>query len=126
MPDVSSAFVALIDMAAALYLIMYMMMFASAIVLRRTQPDVKRAYRVPALDFVAGVGFLACLAAFLLAFIPPDGFSAFSPAAYPWIVGVVIVVLGVPPLIFYAVRRPSWDRRSDADKQKHGTHEEDG
>ncbi|MFK4729614.1 amino acid permease [Agromyces mediolanus] len=125
-PDVSSAFVALIDMAAALYLIMYMMMFASAIVLRRTQPDVKRAYRVPALDFVAGVGFLACLAAFLLAFIPPDGFSAFSPAAYPWIVGVVIVVLGVPPLIFYAVRRPSWDRRSDADKQKHGTHEEDG
>ncbi|GGR17799.1 amino acid permease [Agromyces mediolanus] len=124
-PDVSSAFVALIDMAAALYLIMYMMMFASAIVLRRTQPNVKRAYRVPALDFVAGVGFLACLAAFLLAFIPPDGFSAFSPAAYPWIVGVVIVVLGVPPLIFYAVRRPSWDRRSEADKQKHGTHEED-
>jgi len=125
-PDVSSAFVALIDMAAALYLIMYMMMFASAIVLRRTQPNVKRAYRVPALDFVAGVGFLACLAAFLLAFIPPDGFSAFSPAAYPWIVGVVIVVLGVPPLIFYAVRRPSWDRRSETDKQKHGTHEEDG
>lgn len=125
-PDVSSAFVALIDMAAALYLIMYMMMFASAIVLRRTQPNVKRAYRVPALDFVAGVGFLACLAALLLAFIPPDGFSAFSPAAYPWIVGVVIVVLGVPPLIFYAVRRPSWDRRSETDKQKHGTHEEDG
>ncbi|MCM3658936.1 amino acid permease [Agromyces mediolanus] len=125
-PDVSSAFVALIDMAAALYLIMYMMMFASAIVLRRTQPNVKRAYRVPALDFVAGVGFVACLAAFLLAFIPPDGFSAFSPAAYPWIVGVVIVVLGVPPLIFYAVRRPGWDRRSEADKQKHGTHEEDG
>lgn len=124
-PDVSAAFVALIDMAAALYLIMYMLMFASAIVLRRTAPDVKRAYRVPAMNLVAGIGFLACLAAFVLAFIPPDGFTAFPAAAYPWIVGAVIVVLGVPPLIFHAVRRPGWDRRSEVDKARRGTHEED-
>lgn len=124
-PDVSAAFVALIDMAAALYLIMYMLMFASAIVLRRKEPDVKRAYRVPAMDLIAGIGFLACLAAFVLAFIPPDGFTAFSPAVYPWIVAAVIVVLGLPPLIFYAARRPGWDRRSAAEKAKHGTHEED-
>ena len=110
-PNVSAAFVALIDMAAALYLIMYMLMFASAMVLRRKAPDVLRAYRVKALPFVAGVGFFACLAAFLLAFIPPDGFTAFPAAAYPWIVGVVIVVLGAPPLLFYALRKPSWDRR---------------
>ena len=110
-PNVSAAFVALIDMAAALYLIMYMLMFASAIVLRRKEPNVHRAYRVTALPFVAGVGFVACLAAFLLAFIPPDGFTAFPPALYPWIVGVVIVVLGAPPLLFYALRRPGWDRR---------------
>ncbi|WP_249521085.1 amino acid permease [Microbacterium sp. ER1] len=110
-PNVSAAFVALIDMAAALYLIMYMLMFASAMVLRRKAPDVHRAYRVKALPFVAGVGFVACLAAFVLAFIPPDGFTAFPAAAYPWIVGLVIVVLGVPPLLFYALRKPSWDRR---------------
>ena len=110
-PNVSAAFVALIDMAAALYLIMYMLMFASAMVLRRKAPDVPRAYRVKALPFVAGVGFFACLAAFLLAFLPPDGFTAFPAAAYPWIVGVVIVVLGAPPLLFYALRKPSWDRR---------------
>lgn len=110
-PNVSAAFVALIDMAAALYLIMYMLMFASAMVLRRKAPDVPRAYRVKALPFVAGVGFFACLAAFLLAFIPPDGFTAFPAAAYPWIVGAVIVVLGAPPLLFYALRKPSWDRR---------------
>ncbi|AMG84974.1 amino acid:proton antiporter [Microbacterium sp. PAMC 28756] len=110
-PNVSAAFVALIDMAAALYLIMYMLMFASAMVLRRKAPDVHRAYRVKALPFVAGVGFVACLAAFVLAFIPPQGFTAFPAAAYPWIVGLVIVVLGVPPLLFYALRKPSWDRR---------------
>lgn len=125
-PNVSAAFVALIDMAAALYLIMYMMMFASAMILRRTQANVKRAYRVPALNFIAGVGFLASLAAFVFAFIPPSGFTAFPPALYPWIVAAVIVVLGVPPLIFYALRRPSWDLRTEADKQVRGTHEEEG
>jgi len=124
-PNVSAAFVALIDMAAALYLIMYMMMFASAMVLRRTQANVKRAYRVPAINFVAGIGFLASLAAFAFAFVPPEGFTAFPPALYPWIVAAVIAVLGAPPLIFYAIRKPSWDMRSEAEKNVHGTHEED-
>ncbi len=110
-PNVSAAFVALVDMAAAIYLIMYMFMFASAIVLRRRQPDVKRTYRVPAMNLVAGAGFVGCLAAFVLAFIPPQGSAAFSPAVYPWVVGLVVVVLGAPPLIFYALRRPEWDRR---------------
>lgn len=124
-PNVSAAFVALIDMAAALYLIMYMLMFAAGIVLRRKEPNVTRSYRVPAMNLIGGVGFVACLAAFVLAFIPPDGFTAFSPAAYPWIVALVIVVLGAPPLLFYALRRPSWDERSPAEKAKHGTHDED-
>ncbi|QCR40409.1 amino acid:proton antiporter [Microbacterium sp. SGAir0570] len=124
-PNVSAAFVALIDMAAALYLIMYMMMFAAALVLRRTQPGVKRTYRVPAMGLVAGVGFLASLAAFVFSFIPPSGFSAFSPALYPWIVGLVIIVLGAPPLIFYAVRKPSWDMRTAEDKNVPVTHETD-
>jgi len=124
-PNVSAAFIALVDMGAALYLIMYMLMFAAAIVLRRKEPNVKRTYRVPAMNLVAGVGFVGCLAAFVLAFVPPDGFTAFPSAAYPWIVGLVIVVLGVPPLVFYAVRRPAWDRRSPQDKAKHGTHDED-
>lgn len=124
-PNVSAAFVALIDMAAALYLIMYMMMFASAMVLRRTQASVKRAYRVPAINLVAGIGFLASLAAFVFAFIPPEGFTAFPPALYPWIVAAVIVVLGAPPLIFYAVRKPAWDMRTEEQRNAHGTHEED-
>jgi glutamate:GABA antiporter len=65
------------------------------------------------------------LAGLILAFIPPDGFTAFPPAVYPWVVGAVIVVLGAPALVFYGAKRPEWDRRSDAEKSKHGTHEED-
>lgn len=115
-PNGQTAFVTLVDMAAALYLVMYVMMFASAIRLRRTKPDVVRTYRTPAMGFVAGVGLVACVAAFVMAFIRPDGFTGLSDVGYAVIVGAVVVVLGVPPLIFAAVRRPSWDLRTDAEK----------
>ena len=43
----TDAYVLLMSLAAELYLTMYIMMFAAAIRLRYTQPDVHRAYRVP-------------------------------------------------------------------------------
>jgi putative glutamate/gamma-aminobutyrate antiporter len=116
-PDINTAFIALVDMAAALYLIMYMMMFAAAMKLRRSKPDVKRSYRVPGIYVIATVGFIACLAAFCLGFIPPEGFGGGAPGwVYPVLVGVVVIALGVPPLIFYAARRPKWDQRTAEEK----------
>jgi amino acid transporter len=110
-PSVSTAFIALVDMAAALYILMYLLMFASAVILRRKQPNVDRGYRVPALRLVAGVGFAACVLALVMAFIPPAGHSAIGFLPYPVTVALVVVVLGAPPLLFYALRKPSWDRR---------------
>ncbi|AWB90060.1 amino acid permease [Salinibacterium hongtaonis] len=112
-PNINTAFIALIDMAAALYLIMYMLMFAAAMKLRKSQPNVKRTYRTPGMFVIATVGFIACFAAFCLGFIPPDNFAGGAPGwVYPVLVGVVVIALGVPPLIFYAVRKPSWDQRT--------------
>jgi len=115
-PNGNTAFIALVDMAAALYLIMYMLMFASAIRLRRTRPDVVRTYRTPAMKLVAGVGFAFSAIAFVLAFIRPSGFTGLSETAYPIVVGLVVIVLGGPPLLFYARRRPEWDKRTEAEK----------
>ena len=116
-PNINTAFILLVDMAAALYLIMYMMMFAAAMRLRSKQPHVVRSYRVPAMYVVATIGFLACLAAFVLGFIPPEGFGDGAPGwVYPVLVGLVVLALGVPPLIFYAVRKPTWDQRTDEEK----------
>lgn len=116
-PNINTAFILLVDMAAALYLIMYMMMFAAAIRLRSKQPHVVRSYRVPAMTLISSVGFLACLAAFCLGFIPPEGFGQGAPGwVYPVLVGGVVIILGVPPLIFYAVRKPAWDQRTAEEK----------
>lgn len=121
--NVSSAFFALVDMAAALYLIMYMLMFASAIILRQRRPDVKRTYRVPAMYVVASVGFLASLVGFVLGFIPPSQLRGISPSAYPIIMGAVIVLLGAPPLILFAVKKPHWRTISDDEfAQRVGDH----
>ena len=49
MPSVQAAFQILSQLTVMLYLVMYMLMFASAIYLRHSQPDTKRPYRAPAL-----------------------------------------------------------------------------
>ena len=104
-------------MAAALYLIMYMMMFAAAMRLRRTHPQVVRSYRTPAMGLIATIGFIACFAAFAWASCRRRASAQGAPGwAYPLLVGVVVVILGVPPLIFYALRRPAWDQRNAQEK----------
>lgn len=91
--------------------------FVAAIRLRISHPEVVRTYRVPALKWIAGVGFVAAAAAFVLTFVRPAGFTGMSSLGYALLVAVVVVVLGVPPLIMYALRRPDWDMRSDQEKR---------
>lgn len=81
-PNGNTAFATLVDMATALYLVMYMLMFASAIRLRKIHPEVRRTYRVPAIRLIAGVGFIASAAAFVLTFVRPAGFTGLSTTAY--------------------------------------------
>lgn len=114
-PNVSAAFFTLVDMAAALYLIMYCLMFAAAIRLRKLKPEVERAYRVPAINFVAGTGFVASILALALGFVPPQGLSGIPSSAYPFVMLGVILLLSIPPLIFYALRKPSWKAPGKSD-----------
>ncbi len=125
-PNVSSVFIALVDMAAALYIVMYIIMFATALVLRRKRPNAKRGYKVPALKFVAGIGILACAFGFVLSFVPSSSDTGIPDALYPIVVAIVVIALGVPPLIFYALRKPSWDRRSNVDRLKESKSEHEG
>ena len=61
MANVSVAFFLLSAVTITLYLVMYMLMYAAAIRLRYSQPDLKRSYRVPGgtigMWCIAGVGF---------------------------------------------------------------------
>lgn len=108
-PDVSDVFLALIGMAAALYVIMYLFMFAAVVILRKKEPNIPRGYKVPMLTLVAAVGFLACLLAFIMSFFPATGEVAIPVSIYPILVATVVIILGVPPLIFYSIRKKTWN-----------------
>jgi len=112
MADVSVAFFLLSAVTITLYLIMYMLMFAAAIRLRYSQPDLKRSYRVPGgnigMWLIAGVGFVGVVFAFIVGFFPPTLLPVGSPALYVGlVVGGTVVFTGLPMLIHMA-KRASW------------------
>ncbi|MCD7962722.1 MAG: APC family permease [Rikenellaceae bacterium] len=110
MNDVSVAFFILSALTIGLYLIMYMMMYASGIKLRYTQPDLKRTYRIPGgnmgMWLVAGIGFAAVLFSFVVTFFPPSQLPVGSPSMYTLLVVCgTVIFLSAPFLISMAVAK---------------------
>jgi amino acid transporter len=114
-PNTSSAFAVLQDISIVLYMGMYLCMFAAAIRLRRSQPDVPRPIRIPGLRVVATVGMLAALAAIVLGLTPPSGYTSTPPVVHALIVVVGVVVLAVPAQILHHYRRPEWASIDEAE-----------
>ncbi|MDR3495910.1 MAG: amino acid permease [Ancalomicrobiaceae bacterium] len=112
MKDVSVAFFLLSAMTITLYLIMYMLMYAAAIRLRYSQPDLKRSYRVPGgsvgMWIIAGVGFAGVLFAFVVGFFPPSQLPVGSPALYFGLVAGGTVLFTAIPLLITVLKRASW------------------
>ncbi|MBS3809360.1 MAG: amino acid permease [Desulfobacterales bacterium] len=79
MPTVSSAFMLMSALAAQLYLVMYLLMFAAAIKLRYSHPEVERGYKIPGgnpgMWLVSGLAILSCIFVIIFGFIPPEAVS---------------------------------------------------
>ena len=110
MDDVSVAFFLLSALTIGLYLLMYMMMYASGIKLRYTQPDLPRNYRIPGgnlgMWLIAGIGFLAVLFSFAVTFFPPSQLPVGSPAFYTGLVVTgTVVFFAIPFIISFAMDR---------------------
>lgn len=114
MPSVQAAFQILSQLTVILYLVMYLLMFASGIRLRQTQPNRPRPYRAPAMYLWATFGFVGSLLAFILSFVPPGQISVGSPTSYVMYLIVLVVIFVAIPLIIYSQRKPSW-RDPDSD-----------
>lgn len=113
MPTISSSYWLLNDLTALLYLIMYVLMFLSAICLRYKHPEVKRTYRVPGgkvfgMWIVAGMGLVSCLFAFIVGFVPPPQLDTGELLTFELFLGIGVTVMFLVPLVLYACRRESW------------------
>ena len=107
-PNTSAAFALLQDVSIILYMLMYVIMFAAAIRLRRTQPDVERPIRIKGLRIIAVVGALSAISAIILGLTPPSGYASTPVVVYGSIVAVGVIVLALPPQFIYRYRRASW------------------
>jgi len=119
MPNVSSAFFLLTALTACLYLFMYMLLFATAIKLRFSKPDVPRTFKVPGgnigMVVLAGVGFLAVLFAYIILFFPPSNLAVGSPAFYVAFLVVGNLIFILLPMIINHFKKPSWMPKGTSD-----------
>ncbi len=118
MDNVSVAFFVLSAMTVTLYLVMYILMYAAAIKLRRTRPDLPRSYKVPGgmagMYCVAGLGLLGVCFALVVGFFPPTNLPVGNPALYVGLVAAGLVVFVGLPLVINACKKPGW--RQDGGK----------
>ncbi len=112
MPNVSSAFFLLTALTAILYLIMYVLLYLAAIVLRFTKPDVARSYKVPGgkagMIIVAGLGMAAALFAIIVGFFPPSQLTVGSPALYVIFLFTGSFIFIAAPLVIHKFKKPEW------------------
>jgi amino acid transporter len=108
-PSVSSAYWIFAAMATQVYLIMYLLMFAAAVRLRRAKPDHVRGYSAPALGVLCFVGALSSTAAIFIGFVPPSQYGHQNPLLYALLILGGVLAIGVlPPLLLQRFRKPDW------------------
>lgn len=107
---VNSSFWMLFALTTAVYIVMYLLMYAAAIHLRYSQPSVPRPFAIPGgklgMWVVAGFGFLSMLFLFLLALLPPSQIKESSNYVLFMLVGTLAVVS--LPLLIYHFKKPEW------------------
>ena len=115
-PNPSAAFYLLSAMTVALYLVMYLLMYAAAIKLRYSYPDMPRHFRVPGgnlgMWMIAGGGFLAAAFALIVSFFPPTQVVVGSPTLYTSMVALGLIIFGGAPFVIHARKKPEWGRQA--------------
>jgi glutamate:GABA antiporter len=112
-PNTSTAFAMLQDVSISLYMLMYVCMFASAIKLRRSRPDLERPIKIKGLPMIAVIGICSAVSAIVLGLTPPAGFSHIPAGTYAAIIGGGVIVLAIPPQFIYRFRKQSWSSESE-------------
>ena len=85
-PSINTSYWMLTALTTQILVMMYAMIFAAAIRLRYTQPDVERPYKIPGgltgMWLVAGIGTFGCAFSFVMGFIPPTGVQHWATPIY--------------------------------------------
>lgn len=112
MPSINSAYWILTAMNAQLYLIMYIIMFLAALVLRITLPNAPRPFKIGGGSFgifaVVIIAVLGALFTLIVGFFSPSQIETGSVAFYElFLIGGMLLISAVA-VIIYGCRKPHW------------------
>lgn len=124
MPSVSSSYWILTALSVILYLLMYLLLYASAIKLRYSQPDVPRAYRIPfgnvGMWVVGGIGIAGALLTLAVSFLPPSQIATGSTFFYEAFLIVGTLATCASSFVILALRKPHWGAPPFENARKEG------
>ncbi len=115
LPSVNQAYWILSAMTVELLCIGYILVFASVIKLRYSQPDTPRPFRIPGgmagVWIVGGLGLFGTAFAFVVGLMPP---SYFPTSGWVYVGSVLLgtFLLAVPPLVFLKFKKPGWLKKA--------------
>lgn len=121
MENINIAYWILVALVTQFYLIMYGLMFASAIKLRYKRPEVERPYKIPGKNIgmwcMGILGILSSLLAFVIGFFPPSQLATSSQPLYILsMLGGVILICFVPAIIL-RFKKPHWNHLLEHEKE---------
>lgn len=115
MPSINGSYWFLTALTSQVYMIMYIIMFATGIYLRFKAPEQKRGFTIPGgkigMCFVALLGIIGCGITLVVGFIAPDYIDVGKNNLYPWMLTAGLITLSLPPFIFHR-RKKKHDART--------------
>ncbi len=112
LPTINTVYWISTVLAANLYLIMYLLMFAAAIKLRYKRPEVERTYTIPGgragIWIVGGVGLIAALFTLIFGFLPPEHIGTQYEGVYTLSLILAVLLACFVPSIILWFKKPSW------------------
>lgn len=104
MPSVNGSYWFLTDLSTQLYILMYIMMFVSALTLTYKYPEQPKAFKIPGGKFgmwlVCLAGLIGCTVTLIVGFFPPDGIDVGSTLHYELAFACGIAIMLLPAWYF--------------------------
>ena len=112
MPDINSSFWLLLVLASQLYLVLYTLMFISALVLRYKRPNVLRSYKIPGGLFgmwaISMIGIITACSTIVIGFFPPDQLDTGNIVFYELFLIIGMIVFIAAPFLILKFKKASW------------------
>jgi amino acid transporter len=109
MPTINSSFWLLSAITAELALVVYITLFAAALVLHYKMPEVKRSFKIPGGDFGIWItcllGTTISLFAIVVGFIPPKELIGEDFWLYETVLIFGMIILSIVPLLLSSIRK---------------------